>query len=274
MHRVVAVGDRFAVEELHQALRRQPTLGLPARGRLLHAPTPAVDGDVPLLGGVADAVDVCREVGADTLLIAGGSFSSSVDLRRIGWELEDDDIDLIVVPSLIDVAGPRIHMRPVAGLPFLHVEPPQVARAMKWGKAIFDRLGSLLLLLAARPGLRGDRPRGQDREPGTGLLPARRIGVQGEEFGVWKFRSMVVDAADSHEDLVAADTAAPALQAQGRPRVTRVGAFIRRYSLDELPQLLNVLRGDMSLVGPRPQVADEVAMYDDSATAGCWSGPG
>ena len=106
MHRVVAVGDRFAVEELHQALRRQPTLGYQLVGACSTTDAVLSEGDVPLLGGVADAVDVCREVGADTLLIAGGSFSSSVDLRRIGWELEGDDIDLIVVPSLIDVAGP------------------------------------------------------------------------------------------------------------------------------------------------------------------------
>ena len=241
--------------------------GLPARRRLLRAPRPrAGDGDVPLLGGVDQAVSVCREVGADTLLIAGGSFTSSVDLRRIGWELEGDDIDLIVVPSLIDVAGPRIHMRPVAGLPFVHVEPPQVARAMKWGKAIFDRLGSLVLLVALSPLFALVALAIKVESGGPVFFRHGRIGVQGQSFGVWKFRSMVVDAAAAHQELVAADAGGALLfKLKADPRVTRVGAFIRRYSLDELPQLLNVLRGDMSLVGPRPQVADEVAMYDDSA---------
>ena len=137
---------------------------------------------------------------------------------------------------------------------------------MRWGKAVFDRLGALALLLMLAPVLATIAVAIRVESRGPAFFRHRRIGVGGREFAVWKFRSMVLDAAASHRDLVAEGTNGALLfKLRADPRVTRVGAFIRRYSLDELPQLLNVLRGDMSLVGPRPQVADEVALYDDSA---------
>jgi exopolysaccharide biosynthesis polyprenyl glycosylphosphotransferase len=220
---------------------------------------------VAVLGPAGDAVELCALHGADTLLVATGAHTSSADLHRIGWQLEDTDIDLIVVPSLIDVAGPRIHMRPVSGLPFLHVEPPQVARAMKWGKAVFDRCGALLLLVLLSPVIVAVAVAVKLESGGPVLFRHRRIGVGGREFGVWKFRSMVADAESQHDELVAAsESGALLFKVRADPRVTRVGAFIRRYSLDELPQLFNVLVGEMSLVGPRPQVAAEVAEYGDS----------
>jgi exopolysaccharide biosynthesis polyprenyl glycosylphosphotransferase len=206
-------------------------------------------------------VRASREHGADTLLIANGSFASSVDLRQVGWELEGSDIDLIVVPNLIDVAGPRIHMRPVAGLPFVHVEPPQVARAMRWSKAAFDRIGALLVLLALAPVFVAVAA-AVKLDGGPVFYRHRRIGLNGREFGVWKFRSMVAGADRGHAALVDQSGAGALLfKLADDPRVTTVGRFIRRYSLDELPQLLNVVAGQMSLVGPRPQVAAEVAAY-------------
>lgn len=267
LRRVLAVGDPQAIAELERALSRQPELGYQLVGACVPGDSiTAAVGGVPVLGRAVDAVTLARSVAADTLIVAGGSFSSSVDLRRIGWQLEDDEIDLIVVPSLIDIAGPRIHMRPVAGLPFVHVEPPQVARAMKWGKALFDRIGSLLLLVMFAPVIVSVAVAIRCESRGPVFYRHQRIGVRGNEFGVWKFRSMVADAEQRQHELVATrDSGALLFKLPQDPRVTRVGRFLRRYSLDELPQLFNVLRGDMSLVGPRPQVADEVAEYDSSA---------
>lgn len=261
MHRVVAVGGAAAILELHEALIREPALGY----RLVGACVPAtidVLPDVPVLGGVDEAVDVCRAVGADTLVVVGGTLNSSVEIRRIGWELEKDEIDLIVMPSLIDVAGPRISMRPVAGLPFVHVEPPQVARAMRWGKSMFDRLGSAFLIVILSPVMMAVAT-AIKLEGGSVLFRHRRVGVGGVSFDVLKFRSMADDAASLHDDMVEQDGSGVLLfKLRHDPRVTRVGKFIRKYSLDELPQLFNVVRGDMSLVGPRPQVEQEVAQYD------------
>ena len=263
MHRVVAVGGPEEIKTLHGALAKRPDLGYEIVGACL--PSGRYDVPVPVVGSPQDAVALCADHGADTLLIAAGAETCSADLHRIGWQLEDTDIDLIVVPSLIDVAGPRIHMRPVSGLPFLHVEPPQVARAMKWRKALFDRVGALVLLALLSPLFLAVAVAIKLDSRGPVFFRHSRIGVDGREFGVWKFRSMVLDAPVQHDELVAASGSGALLfKVRSDPRVTRVGAFIRRYSLDELPQLINVLTGEMSLVGPRPQVAAEVAQYGES----------
>lgn len=251
MHRAVVVGTAGAVAELEDVLAKHRGLGF-------HIVATCEPGEAP--------VTVCQAFGADTLVVAGGAFSTSRELRQIGWDLEDTDIDLIVVPSLVDVAGPRIRTRPVAGLPLMHIEPPQVARAMRWGKAAFDRVGSALLILLLAPLLLGLAVAVRLETPGPAFYRHCRIGAGGKEFEVWKFRSMVVDA-DARQQQLLDDSSTGVLlfKVKNDPRVTRVGAFIRRYSLDELPQLFNVLAGQMSLVGPRPQVAEEVAEYDHSA---------
>ena len=137
---------------------------------------------------------------------------------------------------------------------------------MKWGKALFDRIGSFLLLILLVPVMAAVALAVKVETPGPAFYRHGRIGAHGKEFGVWKFRSMVADADARHADLLAENGGVALLfKVKDDPRVTRVGRFIRRYSLDELPQLLNVVAGQMSLVGPRPQVADEVAGYDDSA---------
>ena len=261
MHRVVAMGATDEVRELHRTLSKRRGLGYEIVGACLTGAA-GQDLEVPVVGTAVDAVDACRRLGADTLLVAGSSQVAATELRRIGWELADGDVDLIVVPSLIDVAGPRIHSRPVSGLPFLHIEPPQVARAMKWGKAVFDRAGALLLLSLLSPVVLAVAFAIKLESRGPVFYRHHRIGVAGREFGVWKFRSMVVDADEHHATLVEEARAGALLfKVRADPRVTRVGSFLRRYSLDELPQLFNVLLGDMSLVGPRPQVAAEVAEY-------------
>lgn len=266
MHRVVAVGGEAEIVAVAAVLARRPELGYQVVGACLPAgATGGLAGPVPVVGDADDAVDACRDLDADTLLVMGGSTTSSADLRRIGWELADSDIDLVVVPSLLDVAGPRIHMRPVSGLPFMHIEPPQVARATKWGKALFDRVGALILLAVLAPVLLAVAIAVRLEGGGPVLFRHRRVGLDGREFGVWKFRSMVTEAEEGHADLVTKlGSGALLFKVPGDPRVTRVGRFIRRYSLDELPQLFNVLVGEMSLVGPRPQVVDEVAQYGES----------
>lgn len=264
IHRVVAVGGAAAISELNEVLTREPTLGYQLVGACVPSASEELSG-VPVLGDVHDAVDACRSVHADTLVVVNGTFNSSIELRRIGWELEGEEIDLIVMPSLVDIAGPRIRMRPVAGLPFVHVEPPHVARAMKWGKALVDRLGSLCLILLLTPVMLSVAI-AIKLEGGSVLFRHRRIGLSGRTFDVLKFRSMSMDAAAIHGELVDRDGSGALLfKIRDDPRVTRVGRFVRKYSLDELPQLFNVLRGEMSLVGPRPQVAEEVAAYDSRA---------
>lgn len=267
LHRVVAVGGPSAIEELVEVLERERYAGYEICGACVPRGIPVDEGDlsVPHLGTVADTRRVCDEVGADTVLVARGGYASSADLRRIAWDLEGSDIDLVVVPSLTDVAGPRIHMRPVAGLPLLHVEGPQADEAGGIAKRTFDFFGASLGLLAISPLLLLVVLLIKLEDGGPVLFRQKRIGLEGEPFDCFKFRSMHVDADKREEELRSQNNHEGALfKMEEDPRVTRIGRFIRRYSIDELPQLLNVAKGEMSLVGPRPQQQWEVETYDDA----------
>ncbi len=170
-----------------------------------------------------------------------------------------------MAPSLTDVAGPRIHSRPVAGLPLLHVETPQYSGFRAAVKRVFDVvLSSLALVVLAVPML-VVAALVKTTSAGPVFFMQERVGYHGRAFRMFKFRSMRQDAEelltqlDQQEKI---DQASVLFKMKDDPRVTRVGKFIRRYSIDELPQLINVLKGDMSLVGPRPSLAREVELYD------------
>ncbi|MGB5952356.1 MAG: sugar transferase [Ornithinimicrobium sp.] len=260
-HRVVAIGEADPIADAVTAFDREKHLGYSVVGAVSRHESSGQSYSVPMLGAFTDIAEVCAANGADTVLIAGGSCSAA-DLKEVGWALHGQEIDIIVLPSLLDIAGPRVHFRVDGGLPRVHVTEPQASRAVSIGKRLFDVLvSSIVLLFLAIPmamvaiGIKAG-------DGGPIFFRQRRIGINGEEFGCWKFRSMRVDADALEEGLRALSGHDGALWKMTRdPRVTRLGAFIRRYSMDELPQLFNVLRGDMSLVGPRPQQQWEVDTY-------------
>jgi exopolysaccharide biosynthesis polyprenyl glycosylphosphotransferase len=265
LHSVVAVGGPGAIAELVEVLHREQYAGYRIVGACVPQGIP-VDEDeltVPHLGTVGDTRRVCDELGADTVLVARGGYSSSADLRRIAWDLEGSEIELIVVPSLTDVAGPRIHMRPVAGLPLLHVEGPQTDQAGGLSKRMFDFFGALGGLLLISPFLIVVAALIKLEDGGPVFFRQARVGRDGNEFAMLKFRSMVPDAEEKLGDVAHLNEADAVLfKVKDDPRITRIGRFLRRYSVDELPQLFNVLRGQMSLVGPRPPLPAEVAAYE------------
>ncbi len=265
LHRVVAVGGPSAIAELTEVLHRELYVGYLVCGACVPNGM-VVEADalpVPCLGGVEDTRRVCREIGADTVLVARGGYSSSADLRRIAWDLEGSDIDLVVVPSLTDVAGPRIHMRPVAGLPLLHVEGPQAGRAGGLAKRVMDFVGALVGLILISPVILFVATLIKLEDGGPVFFRQARVGREGRVFGMVKFRSMTPDAEKRLAEIRHLNESDRVLfKVKEDPRVTRVGRFLRRYSVDELPQLLNVLRGDMSLVGPRPPLSSEVDSYE------------
>ena len=177
-------------------------------------------------------------------------------MRRIAWDLEGSGIDLIVVPSVTDVAGPRIHMRPVAGLPLLHMEQPQAGEAGGLSKRAFDVVLTLFGLLLLSPVLLAIAAVVKLQDGGPVFFRQSRVGRDGDAFGMFKFRSMVVDAEQRLSEVRGANEMDSVLfKMKDDPRITKVGQFLRRYSVDELPQLFNVLRGEMSLVGPAPAAA-------------------
>jgi exopolysaccharide biosynthesis polyprenyl glycosylphosphotransferase len=197
-------------------------------------------------------------------------------MRKLGWDLASRDVGLIVAPTLTDVAGPRIHSRPVAGLPLIYVEYPTFDRIKRVMKRSFDLVGASVLIVLTSPLLAAVAIAIKTTSPGNVIYRQERIGRHGKPFGMLKFRSMVNDADDQLESLLDAQgtSTRPLFKISNDPRITRVGQFIRRTSLDEFPQLFNVLRGQMSLVGPRPQRAAEVALYDDAAIRRLMMKPG
>ncbi|MEU4568217.1 sugar transferase [Micromonospora sp. NPDC023956] len=265
--RVLAVGDTPHVLELVHTLRREPYAGYHVAGACipdaLLAPVPQRLGDVPVVGSFRGIVEAAEAIGADTVAITASAELTAARLRRLGWQLEGTGIDMVLAPALTDVAGPRIHTRPVAGLPLIHVEAPEFRGARKLVKGLVDRSISLfaLALLAPLLALIALAIRVDSRGPV--LFRQVRVGQGGREFGVFKFRTMVVNADAMLAELTVRNESDGLLfKMRDDPRVTRVGRLLRKWSLDELPQLANVLIGHMSLVGPRPPLPSEVARYD------------
>jgi exopolysaccharide biosynthesis polyprenyl glycosylphosphotransferase len=217
---------------------------------------------VPVAGGLSGVAEAVNTFGADTVAVLACPELDGGRLRELAWQLEKTDTALFVAPTLLDVAGPRTTIRPVAGLPLLHVDHPELAGAKQAVKSGFDKAcaAAALLLLAPLFAVIAISIRLADHGPV--FFRQTRIGKDGRAFTLYKFRSMVPDAEQRKSQLAIYNEADGILfKIREDPRVTRPGAWLRRWSLDELPQLINVLIGDMSLVGPRPALPDEVARY-------------
>jgi exopolysaccharide biosynthesis polyprenyl glycosylphosphotransferase len=262
---VVAVGHETAVAALVKELRREQYHGLTVVGACVAQPSECSEvADVPVYGGLDDVPAAVHAFGADTVAVLACPEMDGLRLRGLAWELEKTGTDLCVSPALLDVAGPRTTIRPTAGLTLLHVDHPQLFGLPLLLKDLFDRFVAavVLLLLAPLMAVLGMAIRLADGGPA--LFTQIRVGKDGRVFKIYKFRTMVVDAEQRKAQLMASnDTDGILFKLRKDPRVTAVGAHLRRWSIDELPQLFNVLLGDMSLVGPRPAVPDEVSGYAD-----------
>ncbi len=264
---VLVVGDAVHINELVATLRREPYAGYHVVGACipdaLIAPVPQRLGDVPVVGSFRTVLEAVESTGVDTVAVTTSGELTATRLRRLGWQLEGTGVDMVLAPALTDVAGPRIHTRPVAGLPLIHVEAPEFRGGRKLVKGFFDRAAALIALTLAAPLLVAIAIAIKLDGRGPVFFRQTRVGMSGKEFGVFKFRTMVVNAEEVLAQLKARnETNGLMFKMRDDPRVTRVGRFLRRYSLDELPQLVNVLLGQMSLVGPRPPLPREVARYD------------
>ncbi|SKC70379.1 Undecaprenyl-phosphate galactose phosphotransferase, WbaP/exopolysaccharide biosynthesis polyprenyl glycosylphosphotransferase [Plantibacter cousiniae] len=267
---VLLVGSADSAEHIAKELTRNTDAGYRVVGACV--PTGKVGGTlgdtgIPVSGTVDTVLDALTVTRADTVIITSSDELTPVRVRELSWSLEPGRQHLIVAPSLTDVGGPRIHTRPVAGLPLIHVETPRYEGRKRFSKRAFDILGSGLILLVASPILLVVALLVKFTSPGPILYRQERIGLNGEPFNMLKFRSMRVNADAELAALLAQQGTSdrPLFKVQNDPRLTRVGATLRKFSLDEFPQLINVFRGDMSLVGPRPQREGEVALYDSAA---------
>jgi exopolysaccharide biosynthesis polyprenyl glycosylphosphotransferase len=261
---VIIAGNPQHVDDLAAVLRRESWLGYTVLGALATPGTSMVETPtgIPFLGTTTDTLAAIEGVDADVIIFADGAFSSAHDLRRAMWEIEGHSVRAIVVPSLTDVSSERLKVRPVAGLPLVHVDAPRTVQASHWAKRVFDVLGSAGAMLLISPVLIATAAWIKFHDGGPVLFRQTRIGRDGRPFSCLKFRSMVMDAEHRLTDLeVDHERSSVLFKMVDDPRVTRPGRLIRRLSIDELPQLWNVLRGQMSMVGPRPPLPHEVARY-------------
>ena len=262
---VVAVGHEPAVADLVKELRRERYHGLTVVGACVAQPDDCSEVvGVPVYGGLDDVTDAVHACSADTVAVLACPEMNGTKLRSLAWELEKTGTDLCVSPALLDVAGPRTTIRPTAGLTLLHVDHPQLSGARLILKGLFDRCvaGAALIVLFPLFALLGVTIRLSDGGPA--LFKQVRVGRDGRVFRIYKFRTMVVNAEQRRAELLASNENDGILfKLRKDPRVTSIGARLRRWSIDELPQLINVLLGDMSLVGPRPALPAEAEQYAD-----------
>nr|WP_296065417.1 sugar transferase [uncultured Actinoplanes sp.] len=265
-HRVLAVGRGQAIEALMTQLRRDKHHSARLVGCCVPASrddaSPALDG-IPVSSGFTDVVGAMQRVGADTVAVLPCPELNPVDLRRLAWSVENHATRFVMIPGLVDVAGPRLAVGPVGALPVLHVRHARLSGPGWLVKGLIDRSVALFALLLLAPVLLGIALLIRLRSPGPALFRQTRVGVHGREFTLFKFRTMHVGAERQRAALTVTNINADGLLFKVRddPRITPIGAVLRRWSLDELPQLLNVLGGTMSLVGPRPPLPEEVARY-------------
>jgi exopolysaccharide biosynthesis polyprenyl glycosylphosphotransferase len=217
---------------------------------------------LPVLGELSDVADVVARYELDTVAVLPCPELDGPVLRRLGWELEKTQTELLLAPAVTEVAGPRIHIRPVCGLPLMHMERPELRGVRRLAKAVTDWVFAAAIVFFTAPVLLGIAVAIKATSSGPVLFSQERVGRGGRTFRMLKFRSMVAGA-DRMTETLAGENDGNGILFKKRedPRVTAVGRVLRRYSLDELPQLFNVLRGDMSLVGPRPPLPAEVRRY-------------
>lgn len=262
LNRAVLVGSASTVAHTEEQLHRHPDSGYTVVGTVVASESS--------LGGAElynEVVDTLARNGGDTVMLTSSDALTPKRIRTLAWDLERHDHRLVITPSLTDVAESRIQTQPVAGLPLIHILAPNYSGPQRVVKRFFDVCGAGLILLVLSPVMLAVALAVRATSPGPVFYRQERIGRGEHPFAILKFRSMQVDADSRLAGLLAEQGTAqtPLFKIEKDPRLTRVGPFLRRFSLDELPQLINVLKGNMSLVGPRPQIQAEVDLYDDAA---------
>jgi exopolysaccharide biosynthesis polyprenyl glycosylphosphotransferase len=269
MHEVLAVGPEDAVAELIMRTRRATHNGWAVTGAC--TPSGAGNGDsrsildVPILGDLDSVSKIAKMCRHRVVSVAQTPGWSSRRLHHLAWDLEGTGTELVVDPGLMEIAGPRLHVAVVDGLPMLRLTEPAFTGVPWMIKAVGDRLATGLLLIVIAP-LMIALAITVRNDGGPIFYCQPRVGKHGKTFSMIKFRSMVPNADQRQTEFADHNQGSgPLFKLRHDPRATRVGAFLRKYSLDELPQLFNVLAGSMSLVGPRPPLPDEVAQYSRDA---------
>ncbi|PYF99674.1 exopolysaccharide biosynthesis polyprenyl glycosylphosphotransferase [Georgenia satyanarayanai] len=259
LRRTLVVGPLDGLSHLFDVLDEAQSHGLVVVG-VCTPTTDDIASRSPVLGRYADIPDLVRTLDIDAVVVSGGAMEAA-DLRRLGWQLAPLSAELLVLPAIAEVVPRRLRLESLGGTPLLGVAltPP---RPSLWSKAVFDRVLGGLLLLAALLIVVPAAVAVRLTSPGPAFFAQTRVGLNGRPFTMYKLRSMYTDAEARLAELSDRNEGNGMLfKVREDPRVTRVGRVLRRLSIDELPQLWNVVRGDMSLVGPRPALQSEVDRF-------------
>lgn len=268
IRKVIVVGSAYAAADLQTVLTREPHAGM----RVLGVCVPradigrARDAGLAVIGDLEQVPALIRTYGADAVAVTGGEATRNNYLRELSWALEGAGVELLVHPGLVEIAGPRMHIRPYVGLPLLHIEQPHFTGWRRLLKRATDLMLTGVGLVVISPLLAVIAAAVKLGDGGPVIFRQTRVGLDGTTFTMYKFRSMHVDAEAKLAELRARNPHIGLLfKMEDDPRITSVGRLLRKFSLDELPQLFNVLGGTMSLVGPRPPLQSEVDGYEDHA---------
>ncbi|PQZ91077.1 polyprenyl glycosylphosphotransferase [Arthrobacter sp. MYb227] len=276
LSRVVVVGQKTDIDYVTNRLAQHSGPAYKVVGVVFdEATVSGTNASYPQRAGLATLESVVAGTGADAVIVAGSLREGNQAIRNLGWRLEESRTQIILVSSLTNVAGPRIRMRPVEGLPLMHVDLPNFEGGHHVIKRGMDVVLSAVALIALSPVFVVLALIVKQDSTGQAFFSQQRVGRDGELFKMYKFRSMVVDAEAQLEELRELNEGHGHLfKMKEDPRITTSGRWLRKYSLDELPQLYNVFKGDMSLVGPRPPLASEVAQYEGPTQRRLYIKPG
>jgi exopolysaccharide biosynthesis polyprenyl glycosylphosphotransferase len=265
--RVLVLGTERSAAEMIRTLSLSKIDVFDVVGVLTDASLGAEVEGVPVLGRTDDVRRAVISSAASAIIVAPWSPISQEGVRRLSWDTADLGVELYLSPNVMDVAGSRINVQITAGVPMLHIDAPEFGGVARVVKTVFDRTAAMVGLILISPLLLAIAVAVRVTSPGPAIFRQERVGKGGSTFTMYKFRSMREDAEQVLEAVAEKNKhdGGPMFKAPEDPRVTKVGAFIRRFSLDELPQLWNVVKGDMALVGPRPPLPREVSQYDDIA---------
>jgi exopolysaccharide biosynthesis polyprenyl glycosylphosphotransferase len=262
MHRTVVIGSDIAVEELTEKFTQDVYCGYLVVGSM-NLPRGVNNTDKQWLQSLDEILDLEK---VDAVAIDPGEDAPHNAVQQLAWHLEGRRIDLLISPGMLDLAGPRLTMRPASGLPLLHLDEATLSRPQRTAKRGLDLFVSLMAVVILSPVFLVAALAIRLTSRGPILFKQTRIGRGGTDFTMFKFRTMLEGADDQRDQLRENyDLNEPQFKLKSDPRVTKVGRVLRRWSIDELPQFFNVLGGSMSVVGPRPHPVDDVHRYEIEA---------
>ncbi|MCU1465355.1 MAG: putative undecaprenyl-phosphate glycosylphosphotransferase [Actinomycetia bacterium] len=260
---VVVIGTNAEALAIVQMLGDNTALGYHVVGLVECGGPNGVVAPVPVLGNWRDTVDILRSLDANGVIIATSAIEEPA-ANRLARELMECGYHVELTSGLVDISADRLLTRPLGRRPVMYIEPVRLAGWRAVAKRSFDTILAALALFFAAPVLLVSAILIKLDSRGPVFFSQVRVGRKGKLFRVWKLRTMVADAEDLLDDLRdRSEVDGPLFKMRDDPRLTRVGAFLRKLSLDELPQLWNVLRGEMSMVGPRPALPSEVSEWSE-----------